>query len=505
MNAPTDQQLLREYAARRSEAAFKELVLRHIGFVHSAALRIVRNPHTAEDVTQAVFASLSKDAGSLSSHPVIVGWLHRTTRHLSANTVRAEARRRSREQQAISMNEQTVSGAEGDPSWSDIAPHLDAVLGELSDADRSAVILRFFEKRSAKEIAAQFGISAESAQKRVNRAVERLRELFFRRGVTSSGVMLTTAIESHAIQAVSANLAPAIAARILASQAVTTVSTGILTGMLQKVLAPVAAVLLAGIWVHQNHEADRLRAGAASVLPLPGAGHSASFVSEVDSGYVLPVQTGGGVRDDAEQGGGGFSVAAGVSVDGEWDGFDMDTELTSLDNLGRPTTDAVEKLELTDEELTALEAAVLRTREEAMEDFVSRVKLTKSGEEGDTYHLYYAVPARADRGQCFFDALAKGFVAALGESRGKRLREAMEEDDFLGGMGKYDLEFDFRGTSSRNIHSVKSVFREPGSAEVVRTWESSIDHFESNFGDVFDLPEEAPTYPKTPIRSLFPR
>ncbi|RYD66365.1 MAG: sigma-70 family RNA polymerase sigma factor, partial [Verrucomicrobiaceae bacterium] len=142
MNALTDQQLLREYAASRSDSAFRELVRRHIDLVHSAARRMVLDSHTAEDVTQAVFTALSKDARKVSSHPVLAGWLHKTTRHLSTNVIRADARRRVREQQAIAMNEQAAPESESAPLWADLASHLDAVLGELNDSDRDAVILR---------------------------------------------------------------------------------------------------------------------------------------------------------------------------------------------------------------------------------------------------------------------------------------------------------------------------------------------------------------------------
>lgn len=499
----TDQQLLREYAASRSESAFEALVLRHIDLVHSAALRIVRNPHTAEDVTQAVFTALSKDAGRLSSHPVIAGWLHRTTRHLSANTIRTEARRRSREQQAIAMNEQAAPASDSEPFWSDIAPHLDAVLGELSDSDRNAVILRFFEKRSAKEIASQLGISAESAQKRVNRAVERLRESFARRGVTGAAGVLTVAIQNNAVQAAPPAMVVTITAGILAGS-VTTTSTGLLMNLLQKMLIPSAAVVLSGTWLHQNHEAAQLRAEVTPALLQPIASTTGPAGLAETGDLAMPVRA---EREDpaeaeAEEGG-GFSVGAGVMVDGEWQGVDMDPELTALDNLGRPTTDAVEKLELSDDEIAALEAAVRRVREEASADFLERVKLTRSGKQEDGFHYIYHAPARPDRGQRFFDELLKSFAAAIGEKRAKRFRDAMEEDEFLGGMGKYDLELDFHGTSPGSIEGVKCLSREPGSDEEAGSRSSSLDHFEAHFGTVFEFPEEgAATYPKLPIRSL---
>ena len=71
MNAQTDAQLLRAYAESRSEAAIGELVHRYVDFVYSAARRMVRDPHLAEDVTQGVFLALTKSAGQLVDRPVL--------------------------------------------------------------------------------------------------------------------------------------------------------------------------------------------------------------------------------------------------------------------------------------------------------------------------------------------------------------------------------------------------------------------------------------------------
>jgi DNA-directed RNA polymerase specialized sigma24 family protein len=105
MNGLSDQQLLRDYVESRSETAFAELVRRHVGLVYSAAVRMVCDPHLAEDVSQGVFTVLARNAPTLTGHPVLCGWLHRTTRNLASKTVRAEVSRRAREQQAAAMNQ----------------------------------------------------------------------------------------------------------------------------------------------------------------------------------------------------------------------------------------------------------------------------------------------------------------------------------------------------------------------------------------------------------------
>ena len=78
MNDQTDSQLLYAYAESHSEAAFSELVRRHVDFVYSAAVRMVCDPHLAEDVTQGAFVALAKSATQLTQRPVLSGWLHRT-------------------------------------------------------------------------------------------------------------------------------------------------------------------------------------------------------------------------------------------------------------------------------------------------------------------------------------------------------------------------------------------------------------------------------------------
>jgi RNA polymerase sigma factor (sigma-70 family) len=265
MNAQTDQQLLQAYAASRSEAAFAELVHRHIDLVYSAALRMVCDSHQAEDVTQGVFVALAQNARQLTQHPVLSGWLHRTTQNLAANAVRTNVRRQTREQEAAAMNELLSAGS--DVSWEQIAPHLDAALGELSEPDRDAVLLRYFEKKSAQEMAERLGISDEAAQKRVSRAVERLREFFAKRGVTVGASGLVIVISANAVQAAPVGLAVTISAAALAGTLTATTlatKTALMTmnWINAKSIAAIAASALVagtGTYLVQQQEANRLR------------------------------------------------------------------------------------------------------------------------------------------------------------------------------------------------------------------------------------------------------
>src|SRR3954469_8783231 len=119
MEALDDIALLREYAAHNSEAAFTTLVSRRVGFVYSAALRQVRDPHLAEDVTQAVFVILAQKAARISDQTILTGWLFKTTRFAAMAQTRAAAKRTARAaaiEKEFQMQTEIQSAAP-DPLW----------------------------------------------------------------------------------------------------------------------------------------------------------------------------------------------------------------------------------------------------------------------------------------------------------------------------------------------------------------------------------------------------
>src|ERR1700690_1316921 len=95
-----DMALVREYAASQSETAFETLVGRPVNLVYSAALRQVRDPHLAEEISQAAFVIPARKAGSLGSKTILSGWLYRTARFAAADALKTQRRRQRREQEA---------------------------------------------------------------------------------------------------------------------------------------------------------------------------------------------------------------------------------------------------------------------------------------------------------------------------------------------------------------------------------------------------------------------
>lgn len=211
-----DAELLRRFAEQADQAAFAEIVQRHVNFVHSAALRQVNgDAHLAGDVTQLVFTDLARKARTVASCRVLAGWLFTSTRYTAANIVRSEQRRRRREQEAFMREE--FSGRPGAPlDWERVRPILDDVLGELSAADREAVLLRFFENRDFAAIGEKLNLAGNTARMRVERALEKLRDRLARRGVTSTTAALAIALTNNAVLAAPTGMAASVTAPALA-------------------------------------------------------------------------------------------------------------------------------------------------------------------------------------------------------------------------------------------------------------------------------------------------
>jgi RNA polymerase sigma factor (sigma-70 family) len=217
-----DQQLLREFAGTGSETAFSALVGRYVNLVHSAALRFTGNPHHAEEITQAVFIILARKAGKLSPRVVLSGWLYQVTRLTSANFLKSENRRQLREQEVYM---QSISGGSSETSWNEIAPLLEDAMGRLGETDRNAVVLRFFENKTAAEVAVKLKMTEAAAHKRLNRALEKLRKIFDKRGVSLTTAIIAGTISANSVRAAPVALAKSVTAVAVAKGAAASGST----------------------------------------------------------------------------------------------------------------------------------------------------------------------------------------------------------------------------------------------------------------------------------------
>jgi RNA polymerase sigma factor (sigma-70 family) len=208
-----DAALLQEYARTDSEIAFAALVERHIALVYSAAWRQVRDRQLAEDVTQVVFLILARKAGQLTRHPGLSGWLLKTTRYAASAQIRASSRRAQREQEAFmqsSWNDPALLGqnsAETDASWMQMESLLDEAMASLGEKDRTVLVLRYFENKPLRKIAVTLQMGEAATQKRVARALEKLRARFVKRGVTLSSEVIAESMAANSMQSVPPSLA----------------------------------------------------------------------------------------------------------------------------------------------------------------------------------------------------------------------------------------------------------------------------------------------------------
>lgn len=268
-----DHELLRRYAAENSEESFRQLAERHGALVYSVAMRQLRRAHQAEEVTHAVFTALARKAGTLPNGTILAGWLYRATRFAAAKLQRDEERRQRHEQEAARIMS-AESPPESEADWGQIVPLLDTELESLREKDRSAVLLRFFEDRSFKEVGEALGVSEDAAKMRVSRALNKLRQRFLKRGVALSITALTGAIGREALASTAA-APPGLAASVTSICAAKGASSALAEAISRKlvwwkwkpVVLATAAVILAGLAVFVSQR--RVNAPATPVQNPP--------------------------------------------------------------------------------------------------------------------------------------------------------------------------------------------------------------------------------------------
>jgi RNA polymerase sigma factor (sigma-70 family) len=211
-----DRELLRQYVAGGSHAAFAELVHRHINLVYAAALRLVREPQAAQDVAQTVFIQLARKAVSLREGNALAGWLYRATCGAAKDSLRTERRRRERESEAVKRADLET---DDQALWSSLEPLLDEAMQHLDKTEQNALVLRFLEGKSLRETGHALGLSEDAAQKRVHRALEKLRLHFARHRIVVGSTLIAAAFATAATQAAPAGLSSTVSHTALAAAA----------------------------------------------------------------------------------------------------------------------------------------------------------------------------------------------------------------------------------------------------------------------------------------------
>lgn len=296
----TDMQLLHEYAFGASQKAFAKLVERRIDLVYSAALRQVRQSHLAQDVTQAVFVVLARKSRSLDGSRVhLAGWLLSTTHRVAMDALRKLARRRKHERKAAQMNPEARDddAASGDALWQQLLPHLDSAIARLREGDRAAIVLRYFEEKSMREVAEELGVTEAAAKQRVFRAVEKLRKTVG--GQAISATAIGAAISAHAVKAAPAGLAKAAAGAACAgahAAGVTALAKGAIWVMaMNQVKMSIAAIIVLAIVVpaavvtYKFATAEPQKLAQAAPTPKPSAAPLTPVTTAAATAPAAPV------------------------------------------------------------------------------------------------------------------------------------------------------------------------------------------------------------------------
>lgn len=256
------QQFLAEYAKTGSEGAFRALVGLYTNLVYSVALRLSQgDTHLAEDIAQTVFIDLARMAHRLAPAVMVGGWLHQHTCFVASKAMRRERRRKTRERQAAQMN---ALEDHSEANLARIALIIDEAINQLGEEDRIAIVLRFFEKQDFNSVGAVLGSTADTAQKRVSRALEKLHVLLQHRGIKCSAVALATALSAEAISAAPAGLAASLAGTALGAVAagtggtLTTAKFIAMTKLKLGVITAVVSVTAIPFWM-QHRSVMKLR------------------------------------------------------------------------------------------------------------------------------------------------------------------------------------------------------------------------------------------------------
>lgn len=316
---PNDAELLRSYLQRRDEAAFAELVRRHLPVIYNAALRRVRGrADLAEDVVQQVFCDVARKAALLVHHPVLIGWLHRSTRYAAIDVLRREGRREKLARELISMPNNHPDDQTAVP-WEQLRTVLDEALDDLSARDRELVLLRYFSGLTFAEAGARFGLREDAARRRTERALDKLRGGLSRRGVTSTTAALAVLLANQPVVAAPAGVAASVTAAAIAAA-----PTGALAGAVGFILmnkaaasalsALVAVGLTTAVWTSvardRAPELESLRAENAKLARATAAGAPAAELAAVAQEYAATASAIARAMEERQAGRGGATGSA---------------------------------------------------------------------------------------------------------------------------------------------------------------------------------------------------
>jgi len=276
MPADDDATLLRAWTGSRSEDAFRRLVERYAGLVFGAARRRSGDEDLAAEAAQDVFVRLAQRAGSIRRAESLPAWLHAAAVHAASDRLRRESRHRERMKRYLEHSDlMTTKDETEEQSWRNALPELDEAIRRLSEADRGLVLARYCQGGSVAEAARRFGLSPAAAQKRGERALEKLAGILKRRGVALSAALLASGLGSRMVQAAPAGMGGKwCAAAMAAGKSGTAGAAAAWTSLMNaKAISIAAAIIAAAVPVGLQLSAS---AKARAVTPVPAGAENRS-------------------------------------------------------------------------------------------------------------------------------------------------------------------------------------------------------------------------------------
>jgi RNA polymerase sigma factor (sigma-70 family) len=182
-----DGPLLARFVRHRDEAAFAELVRRHRPLVLGVARRRLADRHAAEDVFQATFLALARQAARLTRRGPLAGWLYTVASRL-ARKEQARAARRA-DLAALPPPGGTSADPLAEVSGRELLRIVDDELARLPEAYRLPVLLCGLEGLTRDEAAARLGWSLGAFRGRLERGRDLLRKRLTKRGLTVPAVL----------------------------------------------------------------------------------------------------------------------------------------------------------------------------------------------------------------------------------------------------------------------------------------------------------------------------
>jgi RNA polymerase sigma factor (sigma-70 family) len=177
----SDGDLLQQFARARDQEAFERLLERHGPYLVGVCRRTTAHVQDAEDVFQACFLELVRNAASISRGNSVAGWLQTVAVRL-ARKARAQRARRNRQEGTGLASEAAV--AADDVSWREVRLVLDEEIARLPEDLRAAIILCLFEGRTQEEAAQFLEVNPRTLKARVARGRDLLRKRLTRRGIS---------------------------------------------------------------------------------------------------------------------------------------------------------------------------------------------------------------------------------------------------------------------------------------------------------------------------------